>query len=52
MIHINKVKEYFSYFTFKKSDWPIDIISYRNMLLTSVESKHVAFESDTTSVFF
>lgn len=52
MIHINKVKEDFSYFIFKKNDWPIDIISYRNMLLTAVESKHVAFESDTTCVFF
>lgn len=52
MKYINKEKESFSYIAFKKDNWPSDIISYRDILLTDVESKHVAFKNDATNIFF
>lgn len=52
MKYINKEKESFSYIAFQKDDWPSDIISYRDILLTDVESKHVAFKNDATNIFF
>ena len=44
--------ENFIYITFQKDNWPSDIISYREILLTDVESKHVAFKNDSTNIFF
>lgn len=52
MNYINKEKESFIYIVFKKDNWPSDIISYRDILLTDVESKHVAFKNDATDIFF
>lgn len=52
MKYINQEKESFSYTAFKKDNWPLDIISYRDILLTDVESKHVAFKDDATNIFF
>lgn len=52
MKDIAKENESFSYVAFEKDTWPLDIISYRDILLVGIESKHVAFKNDATSIFF
>ena len=52
MKNMPKENECFSYVAFKKSNWPIDIISYGDKLLVDIESKHVALKNDATNIFF
>lgn len=42
----------FLYIPFKKDNYPIDIITYMDILLIDTESKHVTSKNDETSIFF
>lgn len=44
--------EGFLYISFKKDNWPLDIIPYKNILLDDTESKHVTSKNDKTKIFF
>lgn len=50
----NKIKENdcFSYVAFENNNWPLEIFSYRDVLLINTESKHVAYKNDATNIFF
>ena len=52
MNNIIKENECFSYVAFKNNDWPLEILSYRDILLINAESKHVAYKNDATNIFF
>lgn len=52
MNNIIKENESFSYIAFKNCNWPLEILSYRDVLLINTESKHVAFKNDATNIFF
>ena len=52
MNNITKYHECFSYVAFKNNNWPLEILSYRDILLINTESKHVAFKNDATNIFF
>lgn len=52
MNNIIKENTSFSYVAFKNSNWPLEILSYKDVLLINTESKHVAFKNDTTNIFF
>ena len=52
MNNIIKENECFSYVAFKNSNWPLEILLYRDVLLINTESKHVAFKNDATNIFF
>lgn len=52
MSNISKVHECFSYISFEKNNWPIDIFSYMDTFLVNTESKHVATKNKATNIFF
>lgn len=52
MGNINEKIDCFSYAVLEKDNYPIDIVSYMNILLVDTESKHVAFENETNNIFF
>lgn len=42
----------FVYKAFENNNWPLDIISYKDIPLVNIESKHVAHRNENTDIYF